>query len=338
MRKFLVAAALFLGVMFIITNFAEVEAILETLNRGDWRFLLLALFVQAVWLLNVAAEYRAIYRALGLEERIEILYLLAAAGNFVNVITLGGVMGGVPLFIAQARRRGQSAARATLAGVLFILFEYAGFICVLAVGLIVLVRRGNLTLAEIIASAILLAIALTLAALLYLGMRSAEALGKALAWMAGAVNWVLRPFLKRDYLSQQRGHEFARDAASGLQALRADYRNLLWPFALALSNKAIMLTNFFLMFMAFKVPFSTGTLIAGYSVGYLFTIVSPTPAGLGVVEGVLTIVLRSLHVSLGSAAVITLAYRGFTFWIPLLFGMLALRWLERIHVKSEIGI
>ena len=50
-------------------------------------------------------------------------------------------------------------------------------------------------------------------------------------------------------------------------------------------------------------------------------------------EGVLTVTLRSLNVPLGSAAVITLAYRGFTFWLPLLFGIVAFRILERHPAK-----
>jgi uncharacterized membrane protein YbhN (UPF0104 family) len=70
-------------------------------------------------------------------------------------------------------------------------------------------------------------------------------------------------------------------------------------------------------------------LIAGFSIGYLFLIVSPTPAGIGFVEGALTLGLRSLHVPLGDATVVALAYRGLTLWIPLFFGMLAFRWLSR---------
>lgn len=43
----------------------------------------------------------------------------------------------------------------------------------------------------------------------------------------------------------------------------------------------------------------------------------------------MTLALRSLHVPLGAAAVITLAYRGLTFWLPFLYGFVALRWLGR---------
>ncbi|HNB50586.1 MAG TPA: lysylphosphatidylglycerol synthase transmembrane domain-containing protein [Anaerolineales bacterium] len=338
MRKFLVAVVIFLGVVFLITNFAQVEAIVDTLKRGDWRFLGLALLVQGAWLVNVAASYRAIYRALGIYEPLERLFLIAAAASFINVVTPSGVVGGVTLFAAQAKQRGYSPIRATLAGVIYLLFEYAAILCVVAVGLVVLFRRNDLTGAEIFATGIVILLAVILATLLGLGMRSENALNGALTAGARTINKILRPILRRDYLSEQRAHEFAHDAASGLIELREDFRKdpktLAWPFALALSNRALLLTVFFLMFMAFKTPFSPGTIIAGFAIGYLFLIVSPTPAGIGVVEGILTVTLRSLNVPLGSAAVITLAYRGFTFWLPLLIGMVALRILERKSITA----
>ena len=342
MRKFLIAVVLFLGVVFLITNAAQMEAVVETLQQGDWRFLGLALLVQGFWLVNVAASYRAIYRALGIFERLERLLLIAAAASFVNVVTPSGVVGGVTLFAAQARRQGYSVIRVTLAGVLNLLFEYAAILCVVMVGLVVLFRRNDLTGAELFATGILMLLAGILATLLILGMKSENALNDALTKGARAINRISQAVLHRDYVSEQRAHEFAHDAAGGLRELREDFRDdpstLAWPFALALSNRALLLTVFFLMFLAFGTPYSPGTLIAGFAIGYLFLIVSPTPAGIGVVEGMMTVTLRSLGVPLGSAAVITLAYRGFTFWLPLLFGMAALRMVERIPAKAPIEI
>ncbi len=329
MRKFIVAIALLLGIVFIFTRIAEVQAVAETLQRGDLRFILLAVGVEAVWMFNVAAAYQVIYRTMGLEEKLERLVLTATAANFVNVVAPSGGMGGVAVFISQARRRGYSSAKVTMAGVVFVLFEYLGFLVILALGLTVLFRRNHLTIAEISASVILVCIALILGVLIYLGMQSAEALGRALAWMARLVNKMLQPFIHKDYLSEQRAHEFAQDGSEGLLALRKKPASLLLLAALGLSSKLLMLLVLLLMFLAFKVEFSPGTLIAGFSVGYLFWIVSPTPAGIGFVEGALTLALGSLNVPLGAATVLAVSYRGIIFWLPLLFGLIAFRWLEK---------
>jgi uncharacterized protein (TIRG00374 family) len=84
------------------------------------------------------------------------------------------------------------------------------------------------------------------------------------------------------------------------------------------------------------VPAEVGTLVAGFSIGFLFTIVSPTPSGIGVVEGAMTLGLASLGVPLAEATVVTLAYRGLTFWLPFIYGFVTLRILERRWNKKRI--
>lgn len=335
-RKFLVAIILLVGVMFVIARFAELQAIAETLQRADFRFLSLAILVELTWLLNTAASFRAIFKALGIEENIRQLTYMTTAANFINIVAPSAGIGGVAVVISESKRRGYSSARATIGSVVFILYEYAGFLVVLALGLLVLIRRNNLKVPEVIASVILVGIALVLLTLLILGMRSARALGNALAWMARQVNGLLMPLIHRPYLSEARAQEFAEDAAEGLRTLRDNPGNLLLPMALAMSSKALMISVLFLVFLAFKVPFSPGTLIAGFSIGHLFTIVSPTPAGVGIVEGALTLALNSLYVPLGAAAVITLTYRAITFWLPFFLGMLTFRHLNRLAANQGV--
>ena len=63
MRKLIFAIALLLGTMFLIGQFAEMQAIVDTLKHGDWRFFVLALLVEALWVVNVAVSYRVIFHA-----------------------------------------------------------------------------------------------------------------------------------------------------------------------------------------------------------------------------------------------------------------------------------
>jgi uncharacterized protein (TIRG00374 family) len=164
-------------------------------------------------------------------------------------------------------------------------------------------------------------------------MTSAERFGNALARMARFVNRILRPFIHREYLSVERAYEFAHDASEGLFLLRQKPFSLVLPAILGFTNKGLLMVILLLLFLAFNVPFSPGTIIGGFSFGYLFWIVSPTPAGIGFVEGALTLGLSTLNVPLGAAAVLALAYRGITFWLPLLVGMISFRWLIQ---KNEV--
>jgi len=336
MRKFLVAIILLVGVIFGIGHVAELQTIGETLQRGDLRYISLAVILQFIWIINTGASYRAVYQALGIHEDILALARIALSSLFINVVAPSAGIGGMAVLVSESRRRGYSSARATLAGVLVILFEYTGFLMILGLGLVVLMRRNHLGLPELVASGILLTIALLLSTLLIIGMRSSDELGNVLAWMARLINRIIWPFLRKPSLSELRAHAFAADAAEGLSKIRGKPENLVTPMALALSSKTLLIAILFLIFLAFKVPFSPGTLIAGFSISYLFTIVSPTPAGVGVVEGIMTLTLISLNVPISEAAVITLAYRGITFWLPLSFGLIAFQSLSKLPSTEQL--
>jgi len=327
MRKLIFILILLLGIIFIYINRGELQAVAETLQRGELRYILLAFCVQLIWTLDVAVCYRTVYRAIDLDESVPKLVTLVAAANSFNVIAPTGGVGGIAVFVNQARRRGYSSARVMVAGALVVLFDYTAFLCLLFIGLFVLIRRNNLNITELSASLFLLGACMVLGFLLYLGMKSADALANALAWMAHQMNLFLHPFIHREYLSEHRARSFAYEAAGGLHRLRQKPENLIKPFLLSLAGKFLLILILMLVFVAFKVPFTFGTLIGGFSIGYLFFIVSPTPAGIGFVEGALTLALTTLNVQLGAATVVTLAYRGITFWVPLLYGMAAFRWL-----------
>ncbi len=328
MRKFFVVFLLFLGMVFIVLNAGELENTIETLRRANLWFLILALLLLVVWMTNTGLTYRSIYHLLGMEEESGRMTLAAAASIFVNIVTPTAGMGGIAVFINDARQRGHPSGKVTLAGALFILFDQAAFLVILALGLLVLIRRNHLNAGEIVASLLLFTVASIFAFLLYLGYRSADELGNMLARGAHFLNRIVRLFIRRDYFSEARAHAFAGELAEGLADLRQHPRKMIPPFLHALLNKTLLTVLLLVLFLAFDIPFSAGTIIAGFAISYLFMIVSPTPSGIGVVEGVMPLTLASLRVPWEAAVVLTLAFRAVTLWLPLGVGAMALRVLH----------
>ena len=123
--------------------------------------------------------------------------------------------------------------------------------------------------------------------------------------------------------------------ADGLASLPDRPRGLLKPFFLAFLNKGLLICVLLCAFLAFQVPYSAGTIIGGFAIGYLFMIVSPTPAGIGVVEGRYPWRFKSLRVVWSQAVVITIVYRAMTFWVPLGIGAWAFRALHLGDSKEE---
>jgi len=327
MRRLILVAVLLLGFLFVLSQFAELQQVQEAFKRADPRWLALGALVHLIWLLNLGASFDTIYRLLGMRENILHLTLVATAAQFVSVVAPSGGMGGMAVLLADGSRRGHPAGRVTTAAALFIFFEQVSLLGVISLGLVVLFRRGLLSGAEVAAALILAGIALVVGLLLLLGMRSAHVLGQALAWLGGLANRAAFPLLRRDLFDLRQVHVFAFDIHEGLHQVRRAPRGLLLPAALSMSSKALLMTVLFLVFVAFRQPYTPGTLVAGFSIGYLFYIVSPTPTGIGFVEGAMTLVLGSLRVPVATAAAIVLAFRGITFWLTILYGMLVLRWV-----------
>ena len=329
MRKFLFILVLFLGAAFVYLSFGELESIIETLQDGNIWFILLAILIELAWFFMMGLVYQSLYHVLGMQERVSRLALLSAAATFVNIVAPTIGMSGMAFFISQAVGNGRSAGKVTVVTMLGLFLDYAAFLVVLALGLIVLFRRNDLDPTEIVASAVIFVIASGFGFLLYLGSRSAQALGNALAWMARLVNRVVSPLIQRPYLSEERAHEFAQEMADDLKSLPERYDSLVIPLVYSLVGKTLLMCVLLSVFLAFKVPFTAGTIIGGFAIAYLFLIVTPTPAGVGIVEGIMPLALTSLRVPWSEAVVITLAYRGITFWLPLAFGAVAFRMLQR---------
>jgi len=328
MNKLFVAVILFLGVAVVALSFSELETILLTLQKAHLGFFLLALLIQTVWFISSGRMYQSIFHLLGVHEDVITLSRIATAANFINVVAPTAGAGGVALFATEAHRRGHPTGKVTVAAALFLLLDQAAFLIILSLGLIVLVRRNDLNAGEISASLFLFGIAATYGSVLYIGYRSAEKLGNLLAKLARAVNWVVHLFRKENYLSEERAHEFAHEISDGFSGLTEKPSSLIRPVLWGIFDKGLLMLILVCAFLSFEVPFSGGTIIAGFSMAYLFLIVSPTPSGIGIVEGIMPIALTSLNVNWSQAVVITLIYRAVTFWFPLAVGAWTFRSLH----------
>ena len=311
-----------------ILSLGELRHTWKTLSHSDVRFMLLAIVLLLCWTLNEAACYRSLYRLMDMKEDYKHLVLLSSATSFINVVAPSGGFGGVAVFVDDAGKRGNPRGLAAAVGALALFLEYSAFMVILGLGWVVFFRRNDLKPGEMTASIIMIGIVLGLGALIYIGSHSSERLGRILGWMANRINLILWPVLHKEYFHEIAAHEFGTEVSEGLAILRTKNRDILIPFVYALISKILQTLILGMTFMAFDVPFSIGTIVAGFASAYLFLIVSPTPYGIGVVETLLPLALTSLSVAWEDSVIITLMYRGITFWIPLILGGISFRILQ----------
>jgi glycosyltransferase 2 family protein len=332
MRKLFVGTVALLTIAFIIFSLAEIEAILATLRQSNPLYLLAAVGVEVLVLVNSTIIFIALYNLVGLSETRRFMFLQVTASTFVNIITPVAGVGGIAIFLDTARQRGQSTGKVLLVGVLYLVYEYASLFAALAVGFVVLYQRHQLNIAELIAAGFLVGLACTLSLLLAVGYRSTHLLGDLLAWLAQWVNRLLLPIRRKKSVKISTAYNFSNEMADGFAALHTNRRKMLIPLGFALLNKILLILILGLAFLAMGTPVNNGTIIAGFSIGHLFLYASPTPSGIGFVDSILPAALRANSVPLASAVLVTLVYRAVTFWLPLVLGAFAFR---RINAASS---
>lgn len=335
MRKIIIVIVVLLAAAFVIFSFSELKQILEVLKKSNPIFLLVAFLFEITCLFNNASTFGSLYRLVGLKEKRWQLFLMTTAANFINLIAPSAGVGGIAVFLDAARRRKISTARVMVVGVLYLVYEYAALFCILLLGFIVLIRRNNLNAGELVAASFLLVIALADGALLVLGYKAPEKLGNVLAWLARLANRILKPFLQRDVLKIENAYHFSREVAEGIATIRGSHKNLIWPFLFTLNNKALLLCVLASTFLALNTPCTIGTLVGGFSISYLFFYASPTPSGVGIVDGIMPAALNTLKVPITEAILITLVFRTMTIWFPFFVGAAALRLLHRPQEASH---
>lgn len=327
-RQWILWLLLLVFVWVVIGRYTEASELTQTLARGDWGLVAAAAALQFAFYAVYALVYQMSFYYVGVRCRVREILPVVFASVFVNVVIPTGGTSGVALFVDDASRRGESAARAAAGVLLVLITDFSAFAVLLGLGMAYLAVAGDLAGYVIAAAVILLAIILSLGAALMLGLWRPHLLLRTLQWVQRAANriagWIRKPsFLPQDWASKN-----AMDFAAASVAIAAAPWRPGKAYLVALAAHLINLSSLYVLFLAFYKPTGLGVVVAGYAIGNLFWIVSIAPQGVGVVEGAMTLVFGSLGVPVSVAAIVVLAYRGLGFWLPLVVGFVLLRTLR----------
>ncbi|MCA9920851.1 MAG: lysylphosphatidylglycerol synthetase family protein [Anaerolineales bacterium] len=322
-------AALIIGFLWILAKrFADIQQLVGTLIQGDWLWITAAIILEIGYYLAFAALFKSAFDITSVPARYRDLVPISFAFLFANTTTASGGTAGLALFVDDVHRRGGSAARATAGTLLAHTANYGMFAALLSFGLFFLYLQNDLTGLELASALILFLLVLVLCSTLILGLRWPNGLRRLLDGVQRFVlrigGWIKRPSLLPDNWADKNADDFI--AAS--QAIAAHPTRLVWLLLIALFTHFLHILVLLTLFAAFHQPTSPGILLAGYTLSVLFLIVSPTPNGIGVVEAIVPIMYRSLGVSSENGIAITFAFRGITFWIPMVIGFILLRQLK----------
>ncbi|GIV78037.1 MAG: hypothetical protein KatS3mg050_2431 [Litorilinea sp.] len=336
LRRLLLWIILIAGLWIAVSRFTEIDHLLATLANGRWPWVLAALGLQVCYYVSYAWVYQEAFHLVGVEARLRDVLPVLLASIFVNVAAPTGGTAGNVLFSDDAAQRGQSPTRAAVGTVLALIADYGILALILLAGLLYLFVSHTLQTYQVVAAVLLWLLVAGLSGVLLLGLRQPAHLGRLLAWLQRTINrfsgWSLgRPLLPEGWAATS-----MEEVALAAAGIRAQPRKMVHLLAIALLAHLLDIASLYALFWAFMGPIALGTLVAGYSMGLLFWIVSITPQGIGIVEGVMALVYTSLGVSPAVATVVALAFRGLSFWLPFALGFWALRRLRSFRPERQV--
>lgn len=330
----LVLTVLFLWV--VVSRITELEQLKNTLAGGQWSWVLAAILSQMVFYIVCTASYQAAFSTVGISARTRDLIPVVLGSLFVNVVVPSGGAGGVALFADNFSRRGKSPARTAAGLLLQLAADYSALIILLIPGLIFLFIQNDLKSYEILAAVILLLATVGLTSALLLGIWKPEWLQRLFGWSQRTASWLFgrlrRTLTLADDWAQKNAAEFNQAAA----AVAGNPVGLMRAVGILLLSHVLHITTLYLLFRAFNQPIGLGALMAGYAIGMLFWIVTPTPQGIGIVEGMMALTFTSLGIPGAVGATVALAFRGLTLWLPVLLGFFAVQRMRTVGENKRI--
>ena len=321
------------GLIFVNRHeWAEVQAAARAARPG---FLVLALVLQACWLVIFASTFWTGLGAVAVSLPYRRTLALAWACNFVNMVVKSGGMAGLALFITAAGRRGYAGSRTALGYLLVLTLGYLAFFVVLGAALVLLWLQGDAGRFELLAAG---GTALTLTAIMGTGMwviTSEQRLHRAYRLIARVVNAVGRWFGRRPRLNADAGSRAAREMRDALRLVRERPARLL-PATLAAGAKEVTgVLVLYAVLKSFHPDASLSLAVIAYALTILFSYISIVPSGFGLVEVSVTALLIRSDVPPGAAALGTVVYRLCQFWIPLVTGAVAARFTRAREMPAS---
>lgn len=313
----------------------DLRGLLYIFTHGQWQWVLIAALLQVIYYIFYTGLFQSAFNTVKVEARLSELLPLTFASIFVDVLGSGGGIGDAGLFVDDAARRNQSSGRAAAGALLALVANLSAFTVILVFGFLFLFRRNDLEFYEIAAGLIMLAGVGGLNVVLLFGLRRPDRLLNMLNGYQRLYDAIAQRLTHFSSLPDGWADHKANEFTEAALAIASNPQRLVRVLLIALSAHLINLSSLHAVFLAFHQPVGLELLIAAYAAGIMFWIVTITPGGIGVAEGVMALVITSLGVPADRSLVIALAFRVLTFWLPFLAGFVLLQRVRLFNVVTR---
>ncbi len=310
------------AVVLVASRFTEIEQFAALAQKAEPIWLLVAAGLQAATYACAAAVWHGALQRAGIRRRFWSIVPLGLAKLFTDQALPTGGIGGTLLVVSGLGRRGVPNGIAMAVLLIGMIAFYIAYLAAVVIGLGLLYRRGALDWYMVLAAAAFVCVAFGVPAAV-LAVRRWSRLQSKFGALMGFAGWLMRIPGFADLLAAM--------AAAPTELLRDPFpflRAALLQFAIFVLDAATL----WAMLHAVGSDGSPDIAFASFMMASVAATVGPMPLGLGTFEAVAVAVLHLQGISIEAALTATLLLRGFTFWLPMIPGLvLARRELRGAH-------
>lgn len=301
--SWLFGVAMLAAVVIAALHFSEQREFVRLAEQAEPWWLTVAVLLQAGTYLAQGETLRVVTRAAAVPVPLSVAYKLSLAKLFVDQAIPSGGLSGTVMVARALEQRGVPRDVVMASVVVDTVSYYAAYVLALAAALAVVIVDGHASLLIIAGTVLFVVFCVALAAgALILSHRQ-----------IAAPRWLARIPLLHDGLTllRQADPRLARDP-------RLIWQSGLFQLAIVVLDAATM----WMLILALGQAASPTGVFASFMISTLLRTVSIVPGGLGTFDAASVVTLRLAGVPVAVALSATLLFRGLSFWLPMIPGLI----------------
>lgn len=287
-----------MATFFVREQRLELSQIQDELLSSNPFYIFLGIVLTVLYILAQGQMYVHSFKSLNKRISLGVAVKLFLKRNFISVFLPAGGFSSLAFFTREIEDKGITKSQIHLASTLFgfcsILSVVIVAVPVLAIGMLF----TNMSSAEVFGFFFLVLLTISLALLIYSISKKGWAY-KRLSKVRPSVGAILDDMIEQ----------------------KINRRQFWLTLSVSIFIELLGITHLYICMLAIGLQASWAAAIIGYVVMVILLIASPFLRGLGAIEVSLTFILDQFGYSLVEAATITLLFRFFEFWLPLLAGI-----------------
>jgi uncharacterized protein (TIRG00374 family) len=305
------------ALFLIVPRLAGQKKALEYLENATPAWLVVAVAVECVSLLFYSLLFRRLLGLLHWPVTLALALRINLAGLAAAHLFSAGGVGGAAVTYRVLQKRGMPHSLVLIAVIFQNAFAYLLLFALFAVGLVVLILRGQGGDGATVLAAAFVLLLLVGAGYGFWLLTHPSALRRRAHQVTG---WLERRF-KRLHVDRTMLEEYLDGIVDGWRRLRREGWGHLRNVGLAAGYWSLDIVCLLLVMVAFHVGVAPDKAVIAYAVANVVGTFSPTPGGLGAVEGVMIALLVGFDMPSAAAVAVVLVYRLINFWLPIPAGL-----------------